>query len=334
MPVTRKPKKVFVQFAVAAFVAIVVAVIAIGGGLSLVTTVMGQAQQSQKDLQKEKEKLEAEKQRLLDEQQNLQKTPKTYKVVQALVNLLPGQPITQDMVTLVSTEDLPSTGTLSMLSEAVGKVVKAPIMSGEPVDSSKLLDSGSYLIVQPGKRAITILVDAVGGLNGALIPGSHVDILTTVKNETSPITRTLLQNIPVLSVGGATLDGKTSSAASQQNGIPVTVVVTPQQAELLTLANLAGTFHLTLRNYNDSTVPKMTGADLTVLMTDVPMGGLGKALPANPRMPLSPNDGFHNVNFSPDASNLPAPDAGGPSGSKFSMQIYRGAGSETVDFQQ
>jgi pilus assembly protein CpaB len=207
-------------------------------------------------------------------------------------------------------------------------------MRGEPLETGKLLDSGSYLIVEPGKRAITILVDAVGGLNGALIPGSHVDILTTVKSDVSPVTRTLLQNVPVLSVGGASADGKTAGSSSQQNGIPVTVVVTPQQAELLTLANLAGTFHLTLRNYNDGTVPKMTGADLTVLMTDVPMGGLGKKLPKAPPMSGSANNGFQNVNFSPDAGNLPAPDSGGPAGSKFSMQIYRGTGSETVDFQQ
>jgi pilus assembly protein CpaB len=255
-------------------------------------------------------------------------------VVQALIDLSPGQPITQDMVTLVPTEDRPSAGTLSMLSQAVGKVVRSPIIKGEPLDSGKLLDSGNYLSVEPGKRAITIQVDTIGGLNGALIPGSHVDILTTVKDKETqnPLTRTVLQNIPVLSVGDSP-DGK--SAKQQTGGIPVTLAVAPPQAELLALANLAGTFHLTLRNYNDSRVPKVGGADMNTLMTAVSRDGLGKSVPPPPHMPASGgNDGFHNVNFSPDAGDLPSPDAGGPSGSKFSMQIYRGTGSETVDFQQ
>jgi hypothetical protein len=66
------------------------------------------------------------------------------------------------------------------------------------------------------------------------------------------------------------------------------------------------------------------------------LGDLGKTLPDAPKMPaVSKENGFHNVNFFPEAGNLPAPDAGsGLSGSKFSMQIYRGTGSETVDFQQ
>lgn len=228
-----------------------------------------------------------------------------------------------------------------MLSQAVGKMVKLPIMKGEALEMGKLLDAGGFINVRDGMRAITIQVDAVGGLNGSLIPGSHVDILTTVAQNEGRVTRTLLQDIQVITVGegapsaGGAANGSGGGTAKPVStaGMPVTLVVSPKQAELLTLANTVGSFHLTLRNFSDKRTNKMNGADITTLMTGTEPDALSKILPSKPHAP-SGADGFHNVNYSPDAMNLPAPSAGAPSGSRFSMQIYRGTGSETMDFQQ
>ncbi|MCE3235834.1 MAG: cpaB [Vampirovibrio sp.] len=331
MPAPRRPKKVLVQFAVALVIAVVLGIGALVVGFSIINGVSSQAQKTQEDLLKEKQKLEDEKKRLMAEQASLDSKPRTFKVVQAVADLTPGQPITQEMVTVVTLDERPSTGTLNMLSQAVGKIVKAPIMKGEPLEMNKLLDAGGYVTVQDGMRAITINVDAIGGLNGALIPGSHVDVLTTVTKNDSSVTRTLLQNIQVVSVGNSSGSGAAKPATA---GLPVTLIVTPKQAELLTLANTLGAFHLTLRNFNDKRTNRTAGADLTELMTGLSPAVMGKAMP--PRMPQLPagGNGFHNVNYSPDAMNLPSPSAAGPSGSKFSMQIYRGTGTETVDFQQ
>jgi len=342
MPAPRKPKKVLVQFAIALVVAIILGVGALVVGFGIITNVTGSAESKQKELLAEKEKLEAEKKRLQDEQLRMQSTPKTFKVVQAVTDLTPGQPITQEMVTLVQTPDRPMAGTLSMLSQAVGKMVKLPIMKGEPIEMGRLLDAGGFINVQDGMRAITIQVDAIGGLNGSLIPGAHVDVLTTVAKNEGSVTRTLLQDIPVITVGegsstasGGNANSNGASKSASSSGLPVTLVVTPRQAELLTLANTVGAFHLTLRNFGDKRKNKMTGADITSLMTGVDPDALGKHAPSKPRMPIGGGDGFHNVNYSPDAMNLPAPSAGAPAGSsRFSMQIYRGTGSETMDFQQ
>jgi Flp pilus assembly protein CpaB len=337
MPATRKPKKVLIQFAVAGVFAIFLFIVTVVGLVWWAGNLTSQTQSTQSELAKEKEKLEAEKKRLQEEQENVQRTPRSYKVVQASVDLTPGQPITQEMVTIVSTEERPAAGTLSMLSQAVGSIVKSQIMRGEPLEISKLLPKDSYIQVKDGMRAITIQVDAIGGLNGALMAGSHVDILTTIQGEAGSVTRTLLQNVLIVSLGDSAPSGGPGAgkpAAPSTGGIPVTLMVSPREAELLTLANKMGAFHLTLRDFKDTRKHKTTGADLTELMTGMDMGGLGKDLPGQPRKPSAGNDGFHNVNFTPEAGNLPAPDTSGPGGSRFSMQIYRGTGAETVDFQQ
>jgi Flp pilus assembly protein CpaB len=327
MPATRKPKKALVQFAIAGIFTLLLCVMAIAGLFWWATNITSQTQDTQKELLKEKEKLEAEKKRLLEEQENLQRTPKTYKVVQAAMDLTPGQAITQEMVSVVSTEERPPAGTLIMLSQAVGSLVKTPIMKGESLEISKLLPKDSFISVKNGMRAITIQVDAIGGLNGALMPGSRVDILTTVQGESGSVTRTLLQNVHVIALGdapspaGAPGTPVKPSAAPSTAGIPVTLMVNPREAELLTLANKLGAFHLTLRNFSDTRMDKMSGADLTELMTGVELGGLGKGLPGKPRKPSPADDGFHNVNFSPEAANLPAPDTLGPGKSRLRFTV-------------
>jgi len=328
----RKPKKVLVQFAIALVVAVLLGVVAVVVGFTIITGVTKQAESAKQEIEKQAQEVAAEKRRLKAEQESQQNAVRTYKIVQAITDLQPGQPITQDMVTLTTSSDRPPNGTLSMISQALGKMVKSPILHGEPLDAARLLDAGGYIMVQEGMRAITISVDPIGGLNGALVPGSHVDILTSVKEGEQTVTKTLLQNVQVASIGNQSL-GARAAAAGGESGIPVTLVVSPQQAQKLTLANNLGQFHLTLRNFNDKNNVKMAAEDLTALMTSLPPAeGSGKAAAKHGKS--SKDAGFHNVSFSPDASNLPSPLDTAPAKSKYTLQIYRGTGSESVDFQQ
>jgi pilus assembly protein CpaB len=331
----RKPKKVLIQFAIALVVAVVLGVVAVVVGFTIITGVTQQANQAKLDIEKQAQEVAAEKRRLKAEMENQQNAVKTYKVVQAVADLQPGQPITQEMVTITTTTDRPPAGTLSMISQALGKMVKSPILHGEPLDTSRLLDAGGYIMVQEGMRAITISVDSIGGLNGALVPGSHVDILTSVKEGEQLVTKTLLQNVQVASIGGSSLGALGGRmAASADGGIPITLVVNPQQAQKLTLANNLGQFHLTLRNFNDRNNVKLPAEDLTALMTGLnpPAGGSGKAGAKSGKQ--GKESGFHNVSFTPEAGNLPNPLDTTPAKSKYTIQIYRGTGTESVDFQQ
>jgi len=330
----RKPKKVLVQFAIALIVAVVLGVVALMVGFTIITGVTNQAEKAKQDIEKKAEEIEAEKRRLKAEHDSQLNAVKTYKVVEALTNLEPGQPITQEMVTLTTTQERPPAGTLTLLSQALGKMVKSPIPQGEPLDSTRLIDAGGYIMVQEGMRAITISVDTIGGLNGALVPGSHVDILTSVKEGDKIVTKTLLQNIQVASVG-ANPNAPAKLGDGGNSGIPVTVVVNPQQAQKLTLASSLGQFHLTLRNFNDKHNLLIPAEDLTALMTGLqPAAGNVKAKVGSSSKKTRRHSGFKNVNYSPESGNLPNPLDNVPPKPKYTMQIYRGTGSESVDFQQ
>lgn len=341
MPAPRKPKKVFIQFAVALIVAIIFGLIAIFVAFTVVQGVSGNAAKIQKEAEDKAAAAKAEQDKYQQMLKTLNDKPKSYTIVQALVDLKPGQPITQGMVGTKEVEELPTPGTLKMVSQALGKVVKAPIMKSEPLESGKLLDTGSFVQVDPGKRAITIQVDSIGGLSGALTPGAHVDVLTTVAQDDSVLTRTLLQNVPVVSVstGGSSGGGGNSKSGAMAGGaksgsganLAVTLIVQPKDAEMLALAGQLGGFHLTLRNFTDNKQNSLVGADVTSLMTGMGPSSLAPGLP-QPKTPSADKTGFQNVNYSPE-DNLPAPSGTVSNGPKFTMQIYRGTGAETVDFQ-
>jgi pilus assembly protein CpaB len=342
MATTRKPKKVLIQFGVALVIAVALGVGAIVIGFTIISSISSQADKARQDAQQKSVALQAELEKVKTQQE--MHVARTYKMVQALVDIQPGQPITRDMVTLVESEEHPGPGSLNMMSQAVGKMVKSPILQGEALDTSRMIDASGYINVQAGMRAITIQVDNIAALNGSLAPGARVDVLTTLANDEKTLTRTMLQNVQVIAVGdsgagaaapslGRNADnGGAASAGAKSAGGAVTLVVTPKQAEMLTLASQLGQFHLTLRNFQDKKMDPSAGTDITQLLTGVdPSATLNRKLPDAHTNRAA--DGFHNVNYAPDA-NLPGPGTGFAGKSKFSMQIYRGTGSETVEFEK
>jgi Flp pilus assembly protein CpaB len=351
MPAPRKPKKVFIQFAIALVVAAVLGIGAVVAGFSVIMSIQAGALEQQEKLAKEKAAYE-EKLKALErekEKPEVVEAPQEYKIVQAIGEIKQGEPITQGKLTKMTVKERPMPGTIEDLSQAVGKIAKVRIIEGEALNSNKLIDSSSMLNVDAGMRAITINVDNIGSLNGALMPGMRVDILATVKQDEKVVTRTMLQNIQVIGVGSggagasaampampAALGSKIPSPVSAPGGggaaSAVTFLVSPKQAELLSLANQTSQIHLTLRNYGDQKVTKVMGADVSVLMTGIESDTVKKSLPNMPPPPGS--NGFHNVNYAPGGDLPSPPDAVGSSKNKFSMQIYKGAGAETVDFEQ
>jgi pilus assembly protein CpaB len=62
--------------------------------------------------------------------------------------------------------------------------------------------SHGTLQVRPGFRALSIDVDAISGLEGHALPGTHVDVLLTFLKDEVKTTKILVQNARVLSYGG------------------------------------------------------------------------------------------------------------------------------------
>ncbi len=156
-------------------------------------------------------------------------------------------------------------GAFSKIEEVIDRPVISNILVDEPVFEGRLAARGSGLGLAPvipvGMRAVSVRVNDVAGVAGFVLPGMRVDVLVTGRPPTSDgtFTSTCLQNILVLSAG------QTMQADSRGQAMPaptVTLLGTPDQAEILTLANQEGHIHLVLRNGSDQRIEKTSGREV------------------------------------------------------------------------
>jgi pilus assembly protein CpaB len=160
-------------------------------------------------------------------------------------------------------------GVIVKAGDAVGRGVAAPIYENEPITESRLgakgAGGGLAATIPPGMRAVAIRVNEIVGVAGFAVAGTHVDVLVSGNSrdaagvEGGNSTQTLLQNISVLSAG--------QDFKKDTEGKPITVqvvnlLVTPQQAEMLSLASGQMTLQLVLRNPLDTAVTAIPGITL------------------------------------------------------------------------
>jgi len=125
--------------------------------------------------------------------------------------------------------------------------------------------------IPPGMRAVALRVNEVVGVAGFVTPGMKVDVLiagTPPNNKNSDLgtrTKTLLQNIEVLSAG----QNIQKDAEGKPVSVPVVnVLVTPEQAEILSLASNETRIQLILRNPIDTEQSKTLGTNLAALFNE------------------------------------------------------------------
>jgi pilus assembly protein CpaB len=159
-------------------------------------------------------------------------------------------------------------GAFQKLEEVVGRAVISNILQDEPILAGRLAERGSGFglgpVIPPGMRAVAVKVNEVVGVAGFVLPGMRVDVLVTVRppGDAGARTSTILQNVPVVSAGQQIQGDGTGRAVN----VPVvTVLVTPEQAETLTLAGNEGRIQLVLRNSSDQTLEKPPGSDMAGL---------------------------------------------------------------------
>jgi pilus assembly protein CpaB len=166
-------------------------------------------------------------------------------------------------------------GAIVKKEDAVGRGVVSNLYQGEPIIDSRLAAIGSggglAATIHPGMRACAVKVDEVVGVAGFVTPGMRVDVLisgtpagSTNVND-GPKTKTLLQNIEVLSAG---TDIQKDNEGKPQQVQVVNLLVTPEQAELLSLASNQTRIQLVLRNPLDTQQAHPPGVALTNLFAD------------------------------------------------------------------
>lgn len=209
--------------------------------------------------------------------------PSSVSVVVAARDLSAGTIVTRSDVELAEwpARRLPD-GYSGDVGAVVGRGVIATVLRNEPLLDSRLADKeaggGLPIVIPEGLRAISVEVDEVIGVAGFVLPGTRVDVLATVTpdaNRRTTTTRTILQNILALA----------ADQTYQQNpqGEPevvtvVTLLVTPQEAEDLTLAATEGKIQLSLRNTLDPREATTTGRRLAELVGGGGGGGGGSSV--------------------------------------------------------
>jgi pilus assembly protein CpaB len=175
--------------------------------------------------------------------------------VAAAANLEAGQAIRAENLKLVDwPASMPLSGAFTAPAPLVGRVVLFPLSAGEPIIDRQLSAPGSgtgiTVKIPDGMRAISLRSDEIVGVAGFLLPGTHVDVLVTLKatNTTDTVTSTVLQDVEILATGQKTdpdPEGKATTATV------VTLLVKPEDAERVVMASSQGIVHFVLRNGAD-----------------------------------------------------------------------------------
>jgi pilus assembly protein CpaB len=154
----------------------------------------------------------------------------------------------------IQSADMPP-GAPRKKADVVGHGVIIPISRGEFILPNRLAGenagSGLPALIPPGMRAVSVRVNEIVSVAGFVTPGTRVDVLLTGAPTGSgeQQTTTVLQNVAVLA-SGHTLE-RTSSGEAQNTAV-ITLLVTPDDAQRLTLASTEGHIQLALRNPLDT----------------------------------------------------------------------------------
>jgi pilus assembly protein CpaB len=198
------------------------------------------------------------------------------RIVAAASDIKLGTVLTASNLTTIEVTGTPPAGALLKPESAIGRGVISDLYQGEPVIESRLAPVGSggglAATIRQGMRACAVKVDEVVGVAGFVTPGMRVDVLISGDppgKQNSPEgaqVKTLLQNIEVLSAG---TDIQKDEQGKPQQVHVVNLLVTPEQAEQLSLASNETHIQLVLRNPLDTETAKVSGSAMGELFPGV-----------------------------------------------------------------
>jgi pilus assembly protein CpaB len=196
-------------------------------------------------------------------------------VVIAARDVPAGTMLTGDDVKAVAwPANTPLATSFATVEDVVGRGTVDILRQNEPLTAAKLAARGAGAGLQPtipeGMRAISIRVNEIIGVAGFVTPGSRVDVLVTLEDDANAkkktMTRVVVSNVQVLTAGT-----RFDQDQSRKDGKPiptsvVTLMVTPDDAERVALAQNEGKINLTLRNPLDVNPTSTNGAQIASLL--------------------------------------------------------------------
>jgi pilus assembly protein CpaB len=195
-----------------------------------------------------------------------------------------GTRIEADKVRLVHWPvDLEPGGALHTTDDVVGSVARTSIEKNQPLLQTALIPKGAGLLpllITDGMRGMSVKVDSVTGVSGFITPNSRVDVLVSGTPQSGgggandeQRSKLVLQNIRVLATG-TTIEQKDEKPVDVPT---VTLMVSPEDAEKLTLAARQEPVRLALRNYRDEDLVATPGIGTRALFSGNEEGSRVKA---------------------------------------------------------
>jgi pilus assembly protein CpaB len=226
-------------------------------------------------------------------------------------------------------------GTYSSIDSVAGRVSRVTIFSGEPLVPGRLAPVGTgpglEIKITPGKRAMGVRVNDVSTMSGMIQPNSRVDILlttSTAADQQERQAKLFMSNMRVLAMGTQVHRGN--------DGRPIetavaTLEVTPEETELLSVAQTQGQIQLVLRGYGDPDSVNTAGAttsDVAASLRDVPTR---VARPPAPRRTAPARTASQTAPVAPPPPVVTAPPPRARPDS-FSVRVLRGRTAEDKKF--
>jgi pilus assembly protein CpaB len=213
--------------------------------------------------------------------------PETGQIVVAKAHIDRGREIEASMIeTRTVPKDSIPPGAVADAEKAVGRQVTIdgglpPGTILEAALASADKKQGLSSLIRSGMRAFTIQASNASGVAGLVSPEDRVDVLLTVESRSRDDltgggqTLTLMQNIEVLTVNQDyvredTENSEQRSSSKKSRVEYVTLLVEPEQAARLNLAQSRGSLHLSLRNPDSI---EDVGADINISFNDIIKSG-------------------------------------------------------------
>ena len=186
------------------------------------------------------------------------KTAATRQVVVAATTLPLGARLQdQDLRTIAwpAYSALPQ-GVFTRKEDCLSRALVTSVVENEPILEARLAPkeggAGLAVTIPEGMRAVSVQVNEVIAVAGFVLPGSMVDVLVTGSpggQGSANITKSVLENVRVMAAGQQIEQDK----EGKPHTVPViTLLVSPEDANKLTMAANQGRLQLALRNTIDT----------------------------------------------------------------------------------
>jgi Flp pilus assembly protein CpaB len=203
-------------------------------------------------------------------------TEEMVDVVVAIADLKAGEKITPEKIAL---DKRPKSQVLEGAFNSIQTAQENPLKLQQPIFKGEMVLLGKFnkedrsVRIPPGYRTIAIPTDSQSAAGNLLNPEDRVDVLLYIPGNGQnvvPEVKTILRNISVFAVNdkwsnsGEVTDGTTGEG---KNTRFVSLLVTPEQGEVLTLAQFQGQLKLTMRSPFDN--KDVAGGNDTIKIKEV-----------------------------------------------------------------